>query len=57
MGGLTKYADGNGAKIIRDVNGRKVTFPVNLQDLLNGHTEDNIDMRPGDILIIPQSAF
>ncbi|HET7674207.1 MAG TPA: XrtA/PEP-CTERM system exopolysaccharide export protein [Gammaproteobacteria bacterium] len=57
VGGLTKFADGNDAKVIREVNGRKVTFSVHLQDLLDGNTADNIEMRPGDILIIPQSAF
>src|SRR5699024_2605668 len=34
VGGLTTYADGNDAKIIRTVNGKKVTFPVYLEDLL-----------------------
>lgn len=57
VGGLTKFADGNDAKIVREVNGRKVTFPVHLEDLLEGDTKANVEMRPGDILIIPESSF
>lgn len=57
VGGLTKFADGNDAKIVREYQGRKVTFPVYLEDLLEGDTEDNVAMRPGDILIIPKSLF
>lgn len=57
VGGLTPYADGNDAKIIRRIDNKKITFPVYLEDLLEGDTEDNVAMRPGDILIIPKSAF
>lgn len=57
VGGLTQYADGNDAKVIREVKGQKISFPVYLEDLLDGDTKDNIEMRPGDILIIPKSAF
>lgn len=57
VGGLTQFADGNDAKVIREVKGRKISFPVYLEDLLDGDTKDNIEMRPGDILIIPKSAF
>lgn len=57
VGGLTPVADGNGAKLIRKVKGKKYTFPVYLDDLLSGDTEDNMAMRPGDILIIPKSVF
>jgi polysaccharide export outer membrane protein len=58
VGGLTTYADGNGAKIIRTTqDGKKATFRVYLEDLLDGDTKDNVAMRPGDILIIPKSVF
>lgn len=57
VGGLTKFADGNDAKIVREVNGHKVSFPVHLEDLLEGDTKANVPMRPGDILIIPESSF
>lgn len=58
VGGMTKFADGNDAKIVRHLpDGRETTIPVRLGDLMNGKVEDNKAMYPGDILIIPQSMF
>ncbi len=58
VGGLTKYADGNDAKIIRHLgDGREKTIPVKLGSLMNGDVKYNVAMRPGDILIIPESVF
>lgn len=58
VGGLTKFAAGNRAKIIRHLpDGQEQTIPVRLGDLMNGTIEDNVRMHPGDILIIPQSLF
>lgn len=56
-GGLTDFADGNKATIYRVADGGK-SYSVRLQDLLKrGDITANVDMRPGDILIIPQSWF
>lgn len=58
VGGLTKFAAGNSAKIIRHLpDGSEKTIPVRLDDLMNGSIKYNMAMRPGDILIIPQSLF
>ncbi len=58
VGGLTKFASGNSAKIVRQLpDGSKRTIPVRLGDLMNGAVDDNRAMRPGDILIIPRSLF
>lgn len=58
VGGLTKFAAGNNAKIIRHLpDGKEETIPVRLGSLMNGDVEYNVAMRPGDILIIPQSLF
>lgn len=58
VGGLTKFAAGNNAKVIRHLpNGTERTIPVRLEDLMNGDIQYNMAMRPGDILIIPQSLF
>ncbi len=58
VGGLTKFAAGNNAKIVRrTANGEEQTIPVRLGDLMNGAIKDNVTMRPGDILIIPQALF
>ena len=56
--GLTRFAAGNSAKIVRRADGRTVSIPVHLDSLLNeGELRDNVVMRPGDTLIIPQSWF
>lgn len=58
VGGLTKFAAGNDAKVVRHLpDGAEKTIPVRLDDLMNGNIKYNIAMRPGDILIIPQSLF
>ncbi len=57
VGGLTDFADGNGASILRSNEGNK-QYAVRLRDLIKrGDVSANVEMRPGDILIIPQSFF
>lgn len=58
VGGLTKFAAGNSAKIVRHLSdGQEQTIPVRLGELMDGAIKYNVVMRPGDILIIPQSLF
>jgi len=58
VGGLTRYAAGNDAVIVRTVDGRQVTYAVHLDDLINdGDVSDNVALQPGDILIIPERLF
>ena len=57
VGGLTDFADGNSAVLVRGSEGGK-QYSVRIKDLLRrGDISANVDMRPGDILIIPQSWF
>ena len=57
VGGLTDFADGNKAIIQRATDGDK-QYTVRLKDLIKrGDLSANVEMRPGDILIIPQSLF
>ena len=57
VGGLTDFAAGNSATLIRTSEGSK-QYTVRLRDLVKrGDMSANVDMRPGDILIIPQSYF
>lgn len=57
VGGLTDFADGNGASILRTADGGK-QYSVRLRDLVKrGDISQNVEMKPGDILIIPQSWF
>ena len=58
VGGITDFADGNKASILRMSGGRSQQFGVRLVDLLKrGDLSANVAMRPGDVLIIPQSLF
>ena len=58
VGGLTRYASGNRAVIIRRIEGKDVEARVRLDDLLkDGDVSANVKMLPGDILIVPQSYF
>ena len=56
VGGLTDFADGNAASVLRTSEGHQ--YRVRLKDLLRrGDVSANIEMKPGDVLIIPQSWF
>jgi polysaccharide export outer membrane protein len=58
VGGLSEFAAGNRAKIIRKLDGESVEIRVRLDDLLNkGRIQEDIRMLPGDVLIIPESVF
>ncbi|GMV56011.1 MAG: hypothetical protein AMXMBFR6_18160 [Betaproteobacteria bacterium] len=57
VGGITDFADGNGATILRTSEGNK-RYGVRLRDLVKrGDVSANVEMKPGDVLIIPQSWF
>jgi polysaccharide export outer membrane protein len=57
-GGLTKFAAGNRSVIVRNVDGKEKEINVRLDDLLrDGDVGANVQLLPGDILIIPQSWF
>ena len=58
VGGITKYAAGDRATLIRHAPGRQATYSLRLDSLLNyGEIQYNVALMPGDILIIPQSYF
>jgi polysaccharide export outer membrane protein len=58
VGGLTKFAAGNHAKIVRRLaDGTQESIRVKLGELMDGKVKYNMAMQPGDILIIPQSLF
>jgi len=57
VGGITDFADGNNARLLRPAEGNKL-YNVRLKDLLRrGDISANVDVKPGDVLIIPQSWF
>ncbi|MGA2552479.1 MAG: XrtA/PEP-CTERM system exopolysaccharide export protein [Burkholderiaceae bacterium] len=56
-GGLTDYADGNASVLIRGSENGKA-YSLRLRDLLKrGDISANVDVQPGDVIIIPQSWF
>ena len=58
VGGITEFAAGNKASIIRNVDGKQEKLNVRLDDLIKeGDISANMPMRPGDILVIPESFF
>ncbi len=58
VGGLSEFASGNRARIVRRENGEEKVINVRINDLLNrGDMSQNVRMRPGDVLIIPESVF
>jgi len=58
VGGLTQFADGNDATIVRKVDGKQMQYRVRIKDLVkDGDITANVDMKPGDILIIPEAWF
>jgi polysaccharide export outer membrane protein len=58
VGGITDFAAGNKASILRTIGGKTQQFGVRLIDLVRGgDLSANVVMRPGDVLVIPQSFF
>ncbi len=60
VGGLGEYAAGNRARLIRynRANGSQQEYAVRINDLIRrGDTSANVRLQPGDVIIIPESAF
>lgn len=58
VGGLTDFAAGNRARVVRTMDGQQQEIKIRLDRLLEkGDMSQNIALRPGDVLLIPQSRF
>jgi polysaccharide export outer membrane protein len=58
VGGLTEFADGNDAILVRVENGRQKQYEIYIEDLIkNGEISANVDVLPGDIIVIPETWF
>ncbi|HEY2036428.1 MAG TPA: XrtA/PEP-CTERM system exopolysaccharide export protein [Steroidobacteraceae bacterium] len=58
VGGLTDYAAGNRSRIVRMVGGAEQDIPVRLGALVNsGDMSQNLALKPGDVLVVPESRF
>jgi len=57
-GGLTQFADGNSATLVRVEDGKQAEYRLRLDDLIrDGDISANVDMRPGDVIIVPEAWF
>jgi polysaccharide export outer membrane protein len=57
-GGLANFAAGNRAKIVRRVNGKDITIKVKVANLVNkGDMSQNLELKAGDVLVIPESLL
>lgn len=58
VGGLTEFAAGNRAQLIREIDGERRQQRVRLDDLVRGgDIRADVAVRPGDVLIIPEAWF
>ncbi len=60
VGGLSEYAAGNKARLVRfdKQTGKQAEYSVRIGDLLRkGDTRANVMLMPGDVIIIPESTF
>lgn len=58
VGGLTEFANGNDARLVRTVNGKPKEFRIRLADLMKGgDTTANVELVPGDVIRIPERWF
>ena len=58
VGGLTQFAAGNRSKLVREENGRRREVHLKLKNLLEkGDLSQNVEMKAGDVLVIPESFF
>jgi polysaccharide export outer membrane protein len=60
VGGLSEYAAGNKARLVRfdKVSGKQTEYAVRINDLIKrGDTRANVLLVPGDVIIIPESMF
>ena len=58
VGGLAEFAAGNRAKIVRAEGGKTQEIKVRLSDLVNdGDVSQNLPLKPGDVLVVPESRF
>ena len=58
VGGLSEFASPNRAVLIRTENGKESKTKIRVGDLLDsGDLEQNLLLKPGDVIVIPQTWF
>jgi polysaccharide export outer membrane protein len=58
VGGLSQFAAGNRARVVRIENGKQQEIKIKLDALVNnGDMKQNVPLRPGDVLVVPETRF
>jgi polysaccharide export outer membrane protein len=58
VGGMGQFAAGNRAHLVRSEHGKNTEIKVKLDALVNnGDMKQNLPLRPGDVLVVPESRF
>ncbi len=57
VGGVTDFSDPNETKVVRTTGDGRQVLPVRLGDIMDGDMTSNIRLRPGDVVIVPESLF
>jgi polysaccharide export outer membrane protein len=58
VGGLGPFAAGNRAHVVRTENGKQTEIKVKLESLVNnGDMKQNLLLKPGDVLVVPETRF
>jgi len=60
VGGLSQYASGDRAKLVRfdRATGKQKEYPLQIAKLVkHGDVRANVKLEPGDVIIIPESMF
>jgi len=56
-GGMTEFAAGNRASLVRQTETGQVECRVKLRSLMAGDMRENVDIYPGDVLVVPETRF
>ncbi|HZO23269.1 MAG TPA: XrtA/PEP-CTERM system exopolysaccharide export protein [Steroidobacteraceae bacterium] len=58
VGGLGPFAAGDRSRLVRTENGKQTEIKIKLEKLVNsGDMTQNLALRPGDVLVVPESRF
>jgi len=57
VGGLSEFAAGNRSNLVRQTETGQVECKVKIKSLMSGDMSQNIEVFPGDVLVIPETRF
>lgn len=57
VGGLSEFAAGNRANLVRQTQSGQVECRIRVKDLMAGDMSQNINVYPGDVLVVPETRF